>query len=65
MIESVILFMWENETHSVCQRGDEKGWNFRFGKLLYCATESTKGQYYSCRLYYKVKTNLCLRRRER
>lgn len=44
MIESVILFMWEHETHSVCRRGDEKGLNFRFGRLLYSATGSTKGQ---------------------
>lgn len=52
MIEIANLFMCERETHSVCQRGDEKGWNFRFEKLLYRATGSTEGQCGKRKAYY-------------
>lgn len=45
MIESAILFMWNHRTYSVCQRGDEKGRNFRFETFLYRATEQGTGQF--------------------
>ncbi len=54
MIEIVILFMCERDTHSVCQRGDEKGWNFRLKILLYSATASTEGQCGKRKAYYPL-----------
>lgn len=32
-------------THSVVQRGDEEGLNFRLGKVLYAATARKEGQW--------------------
>lgn len=54
MIEIANVFVCERETHSVCQRGDEKGWNFRFEKLLYRATGSTEGQWGKRKAYYPI-----------
>lgn len=56
MIEMVVVLVCERETHSVCQRGDEEGLNFRLGRLLYSATASTEGQ---CKERKAQRCSLC------